>query len=97
MKSAAGFPQLRGLPMSDCRECAAPIRFVRLDTGRALPVDPLPNAAGNVCARRLGNGLNGYVISKEHGADPHFLRFMPHHATCENRTRTAKAPEPTLF
>ena len=86
---------VRGLPMADCRACAAPIRFVQLDTGKALPVDPLPNPRGNVCARKVGGRLHGYVTSKAHGPDPMFVRFMPHHATCEERT--VKQADPALF
>lgn len=92
------FPGLRGLPLSECRECAEPIRFVALDTGKALPVNPMPNSSGNVCARRIGSKLHGYVVSKTHGPDPLFLRFMPHHATCEERQSNKPRPaDPALF
>lgn len=85
---------VRGLPLSECRDCHEPIRFVRLDTGKAMPVDPVPVLdRGNVCARRLGNELNGYVVSKDHPADPLFLRFLPHHASCE-ALKNKQTPEP---
>lgn len=86
--------------MSVCRECAAPIRFVRLDTGRALPVDPAPVVDGNVAAVRAGGHLIGYVLSHDKPMRPLHLRYMPHHATCPARAeerahaRTPKKPEP---
>lgn len=103
-RPAGGWPVvtaavLRGIPMTDCRECTLPVRFVALDTGKALPVDPAPSERGNVCARVLSGRLHGYVVSKAHPADPLFLRFMPHHATCPERQRTT-TPEhgaPALF
>lgn len=95
--TAAAFPELRGLPLADCRACAAPIRFVHLDTGKAMPVDPIPNARGNVAARRIGSKLHGYVISATHPMDPMFLRMVPHYATCEEQQRKTRQADPGLF
>lgn len=37
--------------MAACRDCGAPIRFVRvLPDFRAMPIDPLPDTRGNVYA-----------------------------------------------
>lgn len=96
------WPELRGIPMQDCRTCADPIRFVRVPNGHgghsAMPVNPLPDPAGNVCARRLSGGLTGYVISRDHPPDPLMLRFMPHYATCSEKVRATRAARnPTLF
>lgn len=93
------WPELRGIKMRDCRDCAGPIRFVKLDNGTALPVDPMPNPDGNVCAQRVAGRLIGYVTSHDHGPDPRLLRMMPHAATCENRTKPKSRPAgpPTLF
>lgn len=91
------WPELRGLPMQDCRRCTAPIRFVALTNGSALPVNPLPDPKGNVCARKVAGRLRGYVISREHAADPLFLRFMPHHATCQENLRATRPEDPALF
>jgi len=80
--------------MAACRDCAAPIRFVRLDTGSLLPVDPLPHETGNVAARLYGNRLVGFVISKDHRPGPlDSFRLVPHHATCEARKKP-KQPAP---
>lgn len=84
--------KVTGVAMLDCSACAAPIRFVMLDTGKRIPVNPGPRPAddtrANVCARVLGHNLHGYVTSKAHPADPLFLRFVPHFATCDVRKPT---------
>lgn len=103
MTSAAAVDVVRGLRLAECKDCHEPIRFVQLDGGGVMPVDPMPNAAGNVCAIRVLNRLHGFVIKRDRPADPTRWRFMPHHATCEERRRKAPPaapppdPEPTLF
>lgn len=84
-------------PLHECRDCHVPIRFVRLDTGNAMPVNPLPNRDGNVAARIAGGRLVGFVISRDHRPGPlDSLRFMPHHATCEAKARnTSSSTTPT--
>lgn len=91
-----------GLPrLAECRECTAPIRFVRMDqTGRPMPVDPAPSPEHGTIAARLratpkGRALEGYVISSDrHGAPTHPYRFVPHYATCEARKPAPKKPVP---
>ena len=81
--------------LSECRECHDPIRFVALDTGKALPVNPLPDQGGNVAARLAGGRLHGFVISKTKQPGPgDDLRFRPHHATCEEIRRKPPKPKP---
>lgn len=93
--------ELRRVRMGECRDCAMPIRFVRLDTGRLIPVDPRPFHAGNVAASISGNTLVGFVMSKEHRPGPLTpFRFMPHAATCSERPKTSKPTtpdDPALF
>lgn len=81
---------------ADCNACHDPIRFVKLDTGKALPVNPAPNPAGNVAAKLRGGRLVGFVISRDRRPGPlDSFRFTAHHATCEARKPKAKAtPEP---
>lgn len=77
----------------ECRGCHEPIRFVRLDTGKPIPVNPRPNPEGNVAARLSGGRLYGFVISKDKrpgAGDP--FRFRPHQATCSAIDRTPKRP-----
>lgn len=93
----------KAAPLAECRGCHLPIRFVRLDTGKALPVNPRPNDAGNVAARIQGGRLTGFVISRDHRPGPlDPFRFMPHHATCEALAKKKPStpptePEPALF
>ena len=83
------------VPLAECRDCGLPIVFVKLDTGKAIPVNPYPDTErGNVAARLLGRNLHGYVISRDHPADPLHLRMIPHAATCEVSKRTTKPPDP---
>lgn len=93
-------------PLAECRDCAEPIRFVRMiDTGCALPVNPKPSLTGTVAAARtrgpLGITLEGFIIRAGRTTKNHPLRFNPHPATCEaTRPATpnpAPAPAPTLF
>lgn len=91
---------VRGVRLADCRNCHEPIRFVRLDTGKSLPVNPLPDAAGTVQTRRIGRELHGAVVYR--GTDPQgTFRMMPHPATCTerraNRRTPPPAPPPALF
>lgn len=85
-----------GLPRpSDCRACGDPIRFVKLNTGKAMPVNPLPTPEGNVAAHLAGGRLVGFVISRDHlpgPLDPY--RFRAHYATCEAVERGTRKPKP---
>lgn len=85
-----------------CTKCDAQIVFVRMTyTGKRLPVDPIPVADGNVCARRIGAGLHGWVISAEHppGTTPIYQRYAAHHGTCADKPPPKPKPQapPTLF
>jgi hypothetical protein len=85
-----------GTPLSECRTCHEPIRFVRLDTGKAMPVNPLPDARGNVTASVVMGRLAGFVISEGHKPQPGAMRFVPHFATCEERKKKAAGPAPEV-
>jgi hypothetical protein len=86
-----------GLPRpGECRDCADPIRFVHLESGRTVPVNPLParDGAGTIAARLVrttdGRQLRGYALSKTRGPEPHNpLRFTVHAATCKSRPANA--------
>lgn len=86
-------------PLAECRSCHEPIRFVRLDSGKALPVNPGNNPQGNVAAHIAGGRLTGFVISRDKQPGPlDPFRFLAHHATCSERPRPAKRePDPALF
>lgn len=86
-----------------CGGCGAQIVFVRMvATDRQLPVDPIPVADGNVCARRIGSRLHGYVISEDKPANPQMERYAAHFGTCTDRAdkrppKAAPPTPPTLF
>lgn len=61
--------------MSACRSCGAPVRWVRMSGGRAIPLDPQPNAAGNVTLDADGVAYIGR--NTQPGA-----RYVMHFATC---------------
>lgn len=89
--------------MSDCRDCADPIRFVTNQaTGRRIPVNPAPtrDGSGGIAARLIrtpkGRDLVGYPITRDRGPDLHHpMRFTVHAATCKSRPRPAIKPDPT--
>jgi hypothetical protein len=89
-----------GLPRpSECRDCADPIRFVNLPSGKSLPVNPgiAPAGRGTVAARLVmttaGRQLRGFVIAHDRQPDPHNpLRFTVHAATCKALPRNTTEP-----
>lgn len=91
-------PRRDGLPrLSECRDCHDPIRFVRMPSGKSMPVNPSPNpTSGTVAARLMGGVLVGFVITTDRRPGPlDSLRFVPHASTCEERTRTTSSTTPT--
>lgn len=87
-------PRTRGLPLAECRDCHDPIRFVHLNTGSVIPVNPAESITGNVAAVKVGGQLHGHVISRERPYQARMLRFTPHAATCEEIARPEPTPEP---
>lgn len=87
--------------LAECHECHDPIRFVELDTGKAMPVNPTPHDTGNVAARMIAGRLYGFVVAQAKPPRPSDLRFRPHYATCEaverKPTKPAPEPDPALF
>ncbi|WP_375425968.1 hypothetical protein [uncultured Friedmanniella sp.] len=68
------------------------ITFVRLLTGRVMPVDPVPDERGNVLAERARDGhlIRGLVRPVDQGDPaPPLKRYMPHFATCSNPPKSA--------
>lgn len=85
-----------------CDRCGRPIVFVRNVLSKAetwIPVDPVPDPEGNVCAfrdqqGRRWSGLHGWPISAEHPHDPLGRIYMPHPAICPVRPGPAGGTEP---
>ena len=87
---------------ASCEACQARIVYVRMAaTGKRVPVDPIPDDQGTVCARLVGNQLHGYVISAQHPHERPYTRYVAHFGTCADRPRPAPKPKtepaPTLF
>lgn len=82
---------------SKCRNCQAPIVWARtVVTGRGkggklMPLDPVPNDAGNVAVRETSKGvLVARVLGKDEGHDRVAeILAMPHWATCAANPRVA--------
>lgn len=86
----------RGPGLAECNGCTLPIRFVRLNTGKAVPVNPRPDPAGTVAARLVGGRLHGRMIHADDPPTEVETRYVVHFATCENRQPKPKtsAPDP---
>lgn len=86
--------------MTECRNCGEPIVFVKLDTGNAMPCNPLPmphnDRRGNVIARVVGGRMHGWVESKANPHEPGFLRMRPHWATCAGNDQDHHDQQPLL-
>lgn len=96
----------RGVPLAECRECHDPIRFVALNTGKSVPVNPQPSDRGTVAARRVattrGPALHGRIIHADDPPTETEETYVVHFATCEERKRKTPTtapvePEPSLF
>lgn len=75
-----------------CHRCGVTITFVRMLTGRIMPVDPVPDERGNVLAERARSGhlIHGLVRPIDQDVpDPALRRYMPHWATCSNPSKPA--------
>lgn len=78
-----------------CRNgCGATIRWLLLNTGKHIAVNPVPDPAGNVAAKRWtdGNYHEGYVTSKASPLKPGFVLFMPHAADCSDPSERKPMP-----
>lgn len=82
-----------------CLRCRRPILLVQLAPEGAMPVEPVPDSDGTVSARPFGDGLVGWVVSRERPHQPGYRRYMVHAAMCplNGRPRRPTAPQPTLF
>ncbi len=87
---------------ASCDDCQARIVYIQMvATGKRIPVDPIPDDQGTVCARLIGNQLQGYVISRDHPYERPYTRYVAHFGTCDARPRPVPKPKPepapTLF
>lgn len=72
--------------------CGMPVRWCLTDKNRKpIPVDPDPNAGGNLVVTFTAADGTMVVAVSHVDADDGRPRYMPHHATCKNppgRNRT---------
>lgn len=93
----------RGKPrLAECRACTMPIRFVQLNTGKKVPVNPKPDPRGTVATRLIGGELHGRMIHADDPPTEVEARYVVHFATCDKRpakppVKTPAPPEPSLF
>jgi len=75
--------------------------FARLDTGKAMPLNPMPHPKGNVAVHLAGGNLHGFIISRDRLPGLTDQRMVPHYVTCVNRrttpTKPARQPDEPLF
>lgn len=89
--------------LATCKGCAAPIVFALLDTGKRIPLNPVPDPdRGNVACHVAGGNLHGFVISCDRRPGPmDSWRMVPHFSTCEARKKShkpaASPPDAALF
>lgn len=85
--------------MSDCYRCGAQIRFVRMESGKPMPCNPIPDDKGNVAALRRGDGqyVDGYAVSRNRPPQAGYTLFRPHFADCSKPKKAAAEPPPALF
>lgn len=69
--------------MTTCRSCGAPIRWLRTEAGKPMPVDETPSPDGNVV---LIGGF-AHVLHKDEEPPENAARLLPHFATCPNYKR----------
>jgi hypothetical protein len=74
---------------TSCRSCQAPVRWVRTEGGRAMPLDPEPVDAGNVVIVREGPPPVVRYVAADEEPGP---RFTSHFATCPDAPSWRKKP-----
>lgn len=84
----------RGPGLAECNGCTLPIRFVSLNTGSSVPVNPKPDPAGTVAARLVAGRLHGRMIHADDPPTEAEERYVVHFATCDNRKPKVKTPAP---
>ena len=72
--------------LASCRSCGAEILWVKMESGKNMPVDADPVDDGNLLVD--WNALLAHVIPK--GADYSGLRFKSHFSTCQNAKQHRK-------
>lgn len=82
-----------------CRSCSATLRWVRMESGKGMPVDPVPTPlTGNVAARLVGTRyVAGYVVTAKNPLRSGFTLFTAHWVSCDMKPRSKAPKTPPLF
>lgn len=68
---------------TQCGRCPARIVFARTDAGKSMPLDLVPDVAGNVAVHVDGSGrVRARVVSTDLPVQPFERLHLPHFATC---------------
>lgn len=81
------------MALSQCRSCGAAIRWIKMASGKAMPVDAEPAPGGNI--QVLPNGT-GEVVSKDVAARSTNLHFS-HFVTCPSAAAHRRPRQKDLF
>lgn len=67
---------------TNCESCNARIRFVRMPSGKLMPVDVKPSFLGNIVLEE--DGVNGRVLDRNEKAQlaPGTPLYVSHFVTC---------------
>ena len=79
----------------NCRSCGAPIRFIEMDSGAKMPVDPEliktcfaeGSTEGMVLVTERGKTIRGREVSVTDPAGEQVEGFVPHWSTCTDPKR----------
>lgn len=79
-----------------CRRCGAPIAWWRTPAGKAMPVDAVPNRAGNIVIERQAGRPVAVVCGAddERLADPKRTVWLPHWASCPKAEEVKRERKP---
>ena len=83
-----------------CRRCDAILKFVRMaDTGKSMPVNPIPDPTGLICARKVGDRwAGGYTLKSGEQPRAGFTVFRSHYADCPvNQVKHTRGEAEHLF
>lgn len=73
-------PKRPGPSATTCRSCGAPLLWVRMESGKRMPLDSVPDPLGNICAlmdRDTGQHVGWYARDLDKAQ-----RYRSHFATC---------------
>lgn len=71
------------MPGNSCRSCGAPVRWVRTEAGRRMPINPDPDPAGNLVL-----DVTGLAVQVDPTATG--PKYTSHFATCPEAARHRK-------